>query len=100
MMPAAILAFFPNQTEIARVLFEKRFIEVELRLNRAFDFRRGRFALAIERSAGGEVNQTEGEKADHQEQRYQHDQTFQEIHCFRSTNMSASRLMPGRYRVA
>src|ERR1041385_1538378 len=71
-------------SEVARILFPERFIEVVFGFKTLFDFRRGWFAFAIERSAWRNPHQHECQKADKQKKRNQQQDAPHEIHINRA----------------
>src|SRR6266481_1454495 len=80
MAPAPGFIFFPNQSKVAEVLFANRFVQMVFGLDCALDFWRCGFAFAIKRAAGGHLNQNKRQEADDEQQRRDHEQSFEEVH--------------------
>ena len=75
-MPLAVRVFFPDEAEVAQVLFPNRFVQMIRGLQIAFDFgRRGR-AFAVERAAGREMHEQKRQRADDEQQRNQEEQAL------------------------
>src|SRR6266567_2909910 len=92
--PAPGLILFPNQSEVAEVLFANRFIQMVFGLDSALDFRRCGFAFAIKRAAGGHFNQDKRQEADNEQKRRDHEQSFEEVHCQKSGARASYLLLP------
>ena len=69
-----------NTVKIFEILFPNRFILMIFRLDGAFDFRRSRRALPVERPARREMLQGESQRTDDQQQRQGKDEAFKKIH--------------------